>query len=70
MENIVKVMEQVVERYKVNADSITWSDQMQPYFEDLAKTARVGYALYVMIDGEKVYLARTELQKDSEGAEK
>ncbi len=60
MENIVKVIEQVVERYKVNQDSITWCNEMQPYFEALAKTARVGYSLYVIIDGEKVYLVRTQ----------
>ncbi len=39
---------------------IPWAKEMEPQFEKLGKTARVGYSLYIIIDGEKVFLAQTE----------
>lgn len=56
----VDIVNKYKDRIKQITSQIPWSKEMQPHFEELGKSARLGYSLYIVVDGEKVFLAQTK----------
>jgi hypothetical protein len=64
--NMVDVVDKYKDRINQYRMHIPWTQEMQKHFEELGKSARIGYSLYIMINGEKVYLAQTEFEQPTE----
>lgn len=62
-----KEIEKYNGKIQVVADWIPWAKNLKPYLDELAKSTQVSYAIYTVIDGGKVYLARNEMADSSDG---
>lgn len=54
-----KEINKYTDRIQVVADWVSWAESMKPYVEDLGKSTQVSYSIYTVIDGKKIFLARS-----------
>lgn len=61
-----KEIDKYIQRMQVVANWVEWAGEMKPYFEELGQTTQISYSIYTMIDGEKIFLARSEEESATE----